>query len=66
MGFMAIWPNKFLFGEFHVFHGKVVIIGFGCRHGDFGGKLNCGRMKFVLFVVTDWVVSLGEMVRSSC
>ena len=26
MGLAVIWPNKFLSGEFRVFHGKVVII----------------------------------------
>ena len=33
-GLTAIRTNKFLSGEFHVFHGKVVIIGFGHHHGD--------------------------------
>ena len=34
MGLAVIWPNKFLSGEFRDFRGKVVISGFGCRHGD--------------------------------
>ena len=29
-----IWPNKFLSGEFRVFRGKMVIIGFGRCHGN--------------------------------
>ena len=34
VGLTAIRTNKFLSGEFCVFHGKMVIIGFGCRHGN--------------------------------
>ena len=33
-GLAAVWTNKFLSGEFCVFRRKVVIIGFGHRHGD--------------------------------
>ena len=66
VGLVAIRMNKFLTGEFRVFHGKMIIIGF--LPWKFGGKIRFDRMKFVLFMVkvTDWVVSLGEMVRSSC
>ena len=30
----AIWTNKFLSGEFRVFCGKMIIIGFGRCHGN--------------------------------
>ena len=33
------------------FYGKVVISGFGCRHGDLAVKRKCGRTKFVQFVL---------------
>ena len=32
--FTAIWLNNFLSGEFHVFCGKTIIIGFGHCHGN--------------------------------
>ena len=65
----AIWMNKFLSGEFRVFRGTMVIIGFGRCHGNLAVKINLERMKFVLFVVMgiDWAASmLGEMVRNLC
>ena len=34
----AIWTNKLLSGEFHVFRGKMVIIGFGHCHGNLAVK----------------------------
>ena len=34
----AIQTNKFLSGEFHVFRGKMVIIGFGHCHGNLAVK----------------------------
>ena len=34
----AIWMNKFLSGEFHVFCGKMIIIGFGRCHGNLAVK----------------------------
>ena len=65
----AIWMNKFLSGEFRVFHRKMVIIGFGHYHGNLAVKIKFDQMKFVLFMVMgiDWVASLlGEMVQNSC
>ena len=38
-GFVAIWPNKSLSGEFHVFHGKMVIIWLWALPWKFGGKI---------------------------
>ena len=95
--FVAIWPNKFLSGEFHLFcrnghylvkstglvairmnkflTGEFCVFSWKNDHywlwvlqWEFGGKIRFDRTKFVLFVVkvTDWVVSLGEMVQSSC
>ena len=37
-GLMAIRTNKFLSGEFRVFHGKMIIIGFGHCHGNLAVK----------------------------
>ena len=37
-GFIAIWPNKFLSGEFRVFRGKWSLLGFGCCHGNLAVK----------------------------
>ena len=64
---MAIRTNKFLTGEFHVFHGKNDHYWLWVLPWKFGGKIRFDRTKFILFMVkvTDWVVSLGEMVRSS-
>ena len=60
----TIWMNKFLPGEFHAFRGKMIIIGFGHCHGNFGGKIKLNRIKFILFMVMgtytlsiDWVAS---------
>ena len=36
---MAIWPNKFLSGEFRVFHGKMIIIWLWALSWKFGGKI---------------------------
>ena len=33
-GLVAIRMNKFLYGEFRVFHGKMIMIGFGHCHGN--------------------------------
>ena len=61
-GLAAIRTNEFLTGEFRVFSRKSGHYWLWALPWKFGGKLNGGRMKFVLFMVTDWVVSSGEMV----
>ena len=38
VGLAAIQMNKFLSGEFRVFQGRMVIIGFGCSHGNLAVK----------------------------
>ena len=43
----AIGTNKFLSGEFRVFHGKWSLVDLRCCHGDFDGNLKCGGTKFV-------------------
>ena len=61
----AIWTNKLLSGEFHIFRGKNDHYWLWALPWKFGGKIKFDRMKFVLFMVMgiDWVASmLGEMV----
>ena len=60
-GLVAIRTNKFLSGEFHVFHGKNDHYWPWALPWKFGGKIKFDRTKFVLFVVKviDWVVLAG-------
>ena len=71
----AIWTNKFLSGEFHVFLWKNDHYWLWALPWKFGSKIKLNRMKFILFMVMgtytlgiDWVASLvrKKMAQCSC
>ena len=50
MDLAVIWLNKFLSGEFRVFHGKVVIIWSSTWVSRLFGRINSFLENFVFFV----------------
>ena len=56
---MAIWPNKFLSGEFHVFHGKIVIIWLSLWVSWLFEQINSFLENFVFFAKKWSLLALG-------